>query len=263
MTHDDEEIYFECWGEGETVVLCHGMGGNHMVWYQQVPVLAERYRVVTWDQRGFGRSSNRTGRFGPDESVGDLAAVLDHLGVGAAHVIGQSMGGWAALGWAVTHPSRTLSLVLADTVGGVITDDIRTALASLGESITAGPSPAELDLGSHPAVGSQLTEQDLAKSFLYTQIGGMTAPPPPGAVVEILNSTDHTQGARETRVPVLLIVGSDDDLFPPHLIRQAGEVFPNSQVVEVEGTGHSPYFELPEVWNEVVGDFLDSVSSAS
>ena len=86
-----DRLYYETAGEGEVVVLCHGYGGNHAVWFQQLPSLAERYRVVTWDQRGFGRSSDRTGSAGPDAAAADLAALLDHLGVPRAT--------WSASPW--------------------------------------------------------------------------------------------------------------------------------------------------------------------
>ena len=58
VEHDGERIYFESVGAGDTVVLSHGAGGTHAVWYQQVVVLAQKYRVVTWDQREFGRSTD-------------------------------------------------------------------------------------------------------------------------------------------------------------------------------------------------------------
>ena len=53
FTSENESIYDENYGTRETVILCHGLGGNHTIWYQQVPVLTQRYRVITWDQRGF------------------------------------------------------------------------------------------------------------------------------------------------------------------------------------------------------------------
>ncbi|MGH9028936.1 MAG: alpha/beta fold hydrolase, partial [Acidimicrobiales bacterium] len=61
-----ERIYFESLGEGDPVVLSHGLGGNHGCWWRVAPALAESHRVVTWDQRGFGNSTRRTGRYGPE-----------------------------------------------------------------------------------------------------------------------------------------------------------------------------------------------------
>ena len=73
---DDEQIYFEYWGDAsETVVLGHGLGGSHAVWYQQVAFLVPRYRVVTRDQRGFGRSTAVNGDIGSDPAARDLVRV--------------------------------------------------------------------------------------------------------------------------------------------------------------------------------------------
>src|SRR5262245_1918863 len=95
---EGERIYWECVGTGEpALVLCHGAGGNHAVWYQQVPVFARHRRVITWDHRGFGRSSAHAGPTRPELGVRDLAAVLAAAGAtGAIDLVGQSMGGWTA-----------------------------------------------------------------------------------------------------------------------------------------------------------------------
>lgn len=79
VEHDGEQIYFESIGTGEAVVLSHGSGGTHAVWYQQVVVLAQKYRVVTWDQRGFGRSTDVNKQAGPGPAIEHLKALLDHL----------------------------------------------------------------------------------------------------------------------------------------------------------------------------------------
>src|SRR5690349_1553135 len=120
---DREQIYYEAVGSGDALVLSHGLGGNHAIWYQQVPEFAKHYCVVTWDQRGFGRSTNTANNSGPEAAARDLAAVLDHLKIDRAHLVGQSMGGWAVMGYALAHPERVRSLVLADTLGGIYTPE--------------------------------------------------------------------------------------------------------------------------------------------
>jgi len=254
---DGEQIYFESWGaDGDAVVLSHGMGGNHAIWYQQVPALATEFRVVTWDQRGFGRSTNLTGNPGPVSSAADLAAILDHLEIDMAHQVAQSMGGWAAVGFAVDHPDRTLSLVLADTVGGLFTPAVRQQLADYGELIASSPPPSQLPLGSHPAIGEQLAGEDLARAFLYSQIGAMASPPPPAVITGMLVATDYSDRVAELTAPTLFVVGEHDPIIPPHLIEGVAALVPGSELKVVEGTGHSPYFELPDVWNEIVAAFL-------
>ncbi len=254
---DGERIYFESWGEGlETLVLAHGMGGNHAVWYQQVPALSRLYRVVTWDQRGFGKSSRDNCPIGPVPAVVDLARLLDNLGIDKAHIVGQSMGGWAALGFAIEHPGRTTSLVLADTTAGIFNDRIRGTLADYGKVIASAPTPDEWPLGFHPAVGTQLLVEDLARSFLYGQLGSLTDPPSPLEIVEVLLSTDHTGRIAEVTAPTLFVVGEYDPIFPPGLIEAASAFIAGSRVVVVPDTGHSPYFERSDQWNDIVTRFL-------
>jgi len=253
---DGEQIYFESWGTGDTVVLSHGMGGNHAIWYRQVPILAADYRVVTWDQRGFGRSTNLTNKLGPESSIGDMVRILDHLDIDRTHVIGQSMGGWASLGFALTHPTRTHSLVLADTIGGVFTPEIRQAFIDYGQLIVASPPPDQLPLGMHPAVGDQLAGEDLTQSFLYSQIGGLASPPSPMAITELLLAVDYTTHLDSLMAPVLFVVGENDPIFSPTVIEKAAALVSGSEVSVIYDTGHSPYFERPDLWNDVVGRFL-------
>lgn len=254
---DDCQVYFESWGGGpDTVVLAHGMGGHHAVWYQQVAAFAGAYRVVTWDQRGFGRSSRGSGPIGPEPAATDLARILDHLGVDRTHVIGQSMGGWAALHFAIANPHRAKSLVLADTTAGIFDEKIRATLAEYGSSIAAGPPPDQWPLGYHPAVGEQLGGQNLAQSFLYGQLGSLTNPPSPLEVIELLMAADNTKGAAGLNVPTLFVVGKNDPIFPPSLIEHAASFIPGSRLAVIADTGHSPYFERPDEWNDIVMAFL-------
>lgn len=257
VASEGEQVYFECWGKGEqTVVFGHGMGGSHAVWYQQVASLACEYRVVTWDQRGFGRSSAITGELGPVPAARDLAAVLDHLEISRAHIVGQSMGGWSALGFAIDHPDRALSLVLADTTAGLFTPEIHQVLSEYAQVVAAAPPPDEWPLGFHPAVGTQLLTEDLAQAFLYTQLGSLTDPPAPETIMPLLMSTDHTSRAGEVEAPTLFVVGEKDPIFPPSLIESATRLILGSRLAVVENTGHSPYFERATVWNDIVARFL-------
>src|SRR5438093_1185525 len=101
-----ETIYFEVTGSDDApvVVLTHGAGGSHAAWFQQVPVLAAAgYRVVTWDARGFGRSTFVTGVHGTDASVEDLSTVLDAERIDRVHLVGQSMGGWWVTAFALAR----------------------------------------------------------------------------------------------------------------------------------------------------------------
>jgi pimeloyl-ACP methyl ester carboxylesterase len=253
VEHDGEQIYFESVGTGDPVVLSHGSGGNHAVWYQQVPVLAQHYRVVTWDQRGFGRSTNVKRQADPARAVQDLEALLAHLAITRAHLVGQSMGGWAVMGFALKHPERVRSLVLADTIAGVFTPEAVRA----GESALRRSGPDQLPITQHPGLSDALGARDPAKAFLYRQIGG----PSPAGMREKLYQTSYAlDDIRRIRFPVLLIVGADDQTFPPAAIHSVAAKIRGATVVVLPDAGHSPYFETPDAWNEVVMNFLGSVT---
>src|SRR5439155_21296035 len=107
MVKDGVRLYYEdTGGVGPTILFLHGAGGNHLSWWQQVPVFADEYRCVTVDQRGFGQSPDVPGGPGPAALGTDAVALLDHLGISRAAIITQSMGGLAAVGAAMRAPER-------------------------------------------------------------------------------------------------------------------------------------------------------------
>ena len=256
LEHDGETVYYEVTGEGEPVVLSHGAGGNHAIWFQQVLALARRYKVVTWDQRSFGRTTNRAGVAGPEAFAADLKALLDHLDISRAHFVGQSMGGWTTMRFAIDHAERVRSIVLADTPGGIMTTEVRHDVEQLGADALAA-----LDLAAweHPAIGPTTSREQPVMAFLYRQIGSV-APPRDPAIAARLFEVDYLDEAKQIEVPVLLIVGEEDQLFTPRAIRSVADVLQNAQVLEMPGTGHSPYFEKPDPWNEAVLEFLVGVA---
>ena len=251
LSRDGDEIYFETVGvrDAPVVVLGHGAGGNHAIWYQQVPEFARDYFVITWDQRGFGLSTNHNGHANPRTATADLLAILDHLGVERAHVVGQSLGGWAALGLAVGHTDRVRSLVLADTIGGIaIPEWWKAAVQAQRE----GPF-------NHPALSDRFCRDNPERAHLYLQIGGLKRAPNADQLAVLRGLRDVTFGDDELGgydVPTLFIVGTEDEIFSPATIAAAAARLPGAQVEQIEGAGHSPYFEQPAAWNALVLDFL-------
>ncbi|MCJ0906738.1 alpha/beta fold hydrolase [Rhodococcus sp. ARC_M6] len=252
---DGEQIWYETAGTGPDLILTHGLGGNAAVWYQQVPYFAQNYRVITWDQRGFGRSTNNDGNHGPRAAVSDLREIMDLLNVDRAHIVGQSMGGWAALGTAIESPDRVESVVLACTTGGIPVG----FGPEVNPPVAAGPVTAR-PLGVHPAVGERLLSLDPARAYLYQALGSFGHRPSDAEFFRIL--TNYTYGPSVLAgidVPVLMIAGELDALMTPERIRSAAQFLPKSEVIELAERGHSPYFEDPHAWNQLVADFLAEV----
>lgn len=258
-----EDIYWELTsaGDGDTrpvVVLSHGAGGSHAVWYLQVPVLGQHYRIVTWDSRGFGNSTNRQNVPSPEAAAGDLAVVLDHLEIDRAHLVGQSMGGWHIAAFALSRPARVASLTFADTVGGLWTDELRAAMAEFQSRGGLGGSGPER-IGGHPALWSGTGERDPAQAFLYQALGSFHSPPMDKLGSTIAWTVDHDQIAA-LGVPVLFLAGAHDRIFPPSALAASAARIPGAAWVEIPGAGHSPYFEQPSAWNDAVVSFLGAAA---
>ncbi len=245
-----ETIYYEVTGDGEPLVLSHGAGGNHAIWFEQVAFFSRRYKVITWDQRSFGNSSDDAGRHHPEAFAADLLALLDHLGIDRAHLAGQSMGGWTTARFALDHPERVRSVILADTTGGFATAAARADY----ERLVSGEARTE----AAQWIADGRIDQPAMRSFLYGQISSLNGQRPTD-IGQALFAADYTPRASALTMPVLVIFGSADPLFRAPTLRGIAELFPNGHAVEIAGAGHSPYFYQPAQWNRAVLEFLRGV----
>lgn len=254
VEHDGEKLYYEVIGEGGVpLVLSHGAGGNHAVWFQQVATFAKDRTVVTWDHRGYGRSSDHANRSGPEVAAGDLLAILDHLGIAQADLVGQSMGGWSVVGAVLQRPAIARRVVLADTLGGFVSDAIAAGLAQgRGAPLVAGDR-----LGLHPAIDPGFARRSPELAHLYQSLGRMGSADPEVMLPRLLAVTHQPEEAAGLSMPVLCVVGDRDPLFPPRSIRALAELLPDARVIEIPRAGHSPYFEFPDAWNSAVRWFLE------
>ena len=246
------ELYYEAYGSGPTVVFAHGAGGNHASWYQQVPFFARDYEVVTFDHRGFGNSHDTNG-LGRAAFVNDLEGLIDHLGRERVALVAQSMGGATCMGLTAKRPERVSALVMADTFGGMSLPEPFHTQQQERSAATRGLS--QLDR----VVSRSLPVRDPAKAQLYLDLAsfnsdGVAVMNRPGTPAEPV-SMERVRAASE-RVPMLFLVGDEDALVPPEIIRVASETVHGSQFVVVPGSGHSVYFEQPAIFNHVVHQFL-------
>lgn len=259
-----EDIYWELTSVGSgdqrpVVVLSHGAGGTHAVWYLQVPVLGQHFRVVTWDSRGFGNSTNRTNAPSAEAAAADLGNVLDYLRIDTAHLVGQSMGGWHIAAFAAKQGDRVKSLTFADTVGGLWTDELREALAVF-QSAGGLSGPGRELVGGHPALWFGTAERDPAHAFLYQALGSFHSPPMAELGTTLAWTLDHVAVAA-LGVPVLFVAGEHDAIFPAAALQRSSDQIEAARYVEIADAGHSPYFEQPAAWNEAVLSFLLSAAA--
>ncbi len=242
------EIYYEVHGEGPAVVFAHGRGGNAASWWQQVPRFARQYRVVVFDHRAFGRSRCAPGAFDRARFSDDLLAILDAEGIERSAIVCQSMGGWTGLRTALRHPERVSCLVLSNTPAGIDTPQVAHALQRTRQQF------AEQGVG-RAAVAVDFPARAPERAYLYAQIGSLNVNLPE----DLYNSGDTTApGALASlKPPTLFITSENDRLFSPRLIESLAGLVPGARFVELPEAGHSPYFETPEVFNDLVAEFLD------
>jgi pimeloyl-ACP methyl ester carboxylesterase len=250
---DGERIYYEITGSGTPLVLCHGLGGNHAIWWRQLDRFAAHHTVVTWDQRGFGNSSCAGGDFGPAPARRDLAALLDAVDPGPVHLVGQSLGGWVALGFALAHPERVRSLVLSTTLAGAAGEETDRFLFG-GHPPTPGRAP-DTPVRSrrrHPVLSQRFCAEERDLAVLYNQISSFGAKPPAPAVVAQLRADTFPAAALAAlAAPTLLVGATDDGYCPPAVMRRVAAAIPGAEFAELPG-GHSAYYETPDAWNDVV-----------
>jgi len=254
-------LHYEVTGSGPAVVFAHGLGGNHLSWWQQVTHFAPHYTCVAFAHRGFAPSDPIAG--GPDAADyrGDLEALIDHLKFSDVRLVGQSMGGWTMLEYAIAHPQRVKALVLSSTSGTI---DRRGADPSGGKDYDAWSAQAEaaikagLARGIHPAMGAGGAGRSPALHLLYKSIDEMAGALDKEKVRATLRRTAKRtlDELKDFTVPTLLIAGADDVVFPPFLASAIAAKLPCAEVHTLPDCSHSPYFEHAARFNSLVAAFL-------
>jgi pimeloyl-ACP methyl ester carboxylesterase len=255
-------LYYEVTGSGPALVFAHGLGGNHLSWWQQVAHFAPHYTCVAFAHRGFAPSDAIAGGPDPADYAGDLAALIDHLGFADVRLVGQSMGGWAVLEYAIAHAARVKALVLSSTAG---TLDRRQCDPSGGAEYDAWAKKAQsavadgIARGIHPAVGAGAAERSPTLHLLYRSIDEMAGSLDKEKIRAGLGRTATRRLAdlKDFPVPTLLIGGADDVVFPAFLARPIADRLSHAEAHIIPDCGHSPYFEQAAFFNRLLETFLD------
>ncbi len=248
-------LYYERTGAGRPLLFLHGLGGNHLSWWQQVPYFMRWYECITLDQRGFGLSPDPDDLFNRAHAS-DLARLLDHLKIEKAVLVGQSMGGWTIVGCALERPERVEALVMCDTPGGIFPPGV-----SLERPRVAVPVEEIPPIGSMPTYASDYFARKPEFAFLYDELRILGARPPADALERIRTLRYDLDAVRaRLKMPVLCLVGEQDELIPPRMVRAVVDLLPKGRMASVPDCGHSIYFEQAPVFNQLVRDFLGEIS---
>jgi len=270
VTDDDVRLHYEESGSGACLLFVHEFAGDHRSWEPQVRHFARRYRCVTYAARGYPPSEvpSDPEAYSQARAVADAIAVLDHLAVDRAHVVGLSMGGFCTLHLGLRHPERALSLVVAGGGYGAQperqasfraeSDAAANAFQTEGservaERYAVGPARVQFQnkdrrgweefrsqLAGHSALGSALTMRGVQ-----------------GRRPSLYALTDEL---RALTVPTLIVVGDEDEgsLDPSLMLKRT---IPSSALLVLPATGHTCNLEEPGMFNAAVADFLATVEA--
>ena len=269
-TNDQVKLYYEDSGAGRPILFIHEFSGDYRAWELQVRYFARRYRCITYNARGYPPSEVPTSvdKYSQRRAVDDAVGVLDHLKIGKAHIVGLSMGGFAALNFGIHYPERAFSLVIGAAGMGAEPDkaaqfrqEVEVAAgrwetegaAKFAPVYGSGPGREQLEMkdprGFKEFIG-QLSEHSATGAALTLRGVQARRPSPFDLVAEL----------EKMIVPTLVIHGDEDrsclgtGAFLKRTIPSAGlMVFPK--------TGHTINLEEPALFNFAVLDFITQVDS--
>lgn len=258
------DLNYEVTGQGNTVVLLHGYTGSSQEWANQIPVLSPKYRVVTLDYRGHGKSAapSREKEYSVPIFANDVFALLRRLDIKKVCLVGHSLGGFTALEFALEHPDMLAALVLVDTSSGEFARpsgyaQLRPKIDELARSqgmeaafeYDAVNNPMRIErFQKHPELKEIMRQKALMTSvegYIYASKAiGKWAP--------------LTSRLSEIKVPALIYWGDEDSPFAEAVQILKGGIA-DSALVTVKGVGHSPHEEAPDVFNEALLKFLGRI----
>lgn len=250
------KLYYETAGHGRAIIFIHGFTLDTRMWDAQFEPLAQQFQVIRYDMRGFGQSAVPTGE--PYSHVEDLRALLDHLHIQQAYLVGLSKGGAVALDFALTHPGRVLSLVLIDTVlGGFAWSAEGAARDGLvwQRAREGGMAAAKESWLTHPLFAPAMRQPEVA-ACLEQMIGDYSGWHFVNKNPEMGLERPSASRLSELTMPVLAIVGELDLPDFRRITDLISEQVPQAHRVVVPGVGHMANMEAPEAVLQVIMEFL-------
>ncbi|MEV7971215.1 alpha/beta fold hydrolase [Sphaerisporangium sp. NPDC088356] len=248
-------------GQGAPLVLVHGHPFDRSMWAPQVAALAgPRLRVIAPDLRGYGESTVVPGKTPLETFARDVAALLDHLGVGEVVIGGLSMGGQIVMEFHRLFPGRVRGLLLADTFAQAETGEGRKLRAAQADRLLReGMGPyAEEVLPKMVAPYNIEALPDVAAHVL----GMMRSAPPEGAAAALRGRAerpDYGDLLPEIAVPALVVAGRDDEFTPVADAEFMRRRIPGATLAVVDGAAHMPNLERPAEFDSALRGLLAAV----
>ena len=248
------KIAFDRVGEGPPLVLAHGAADDGRAWRPQVAALAEDFTVVAWDEPGAGRSSDLPADFRLSDYADCLAALIEQLALGPAHVGGLSWGGTVVQELYRHHPQLVRTLILVDTYAGwkgsLPEDEVQRRVAAARRMLAAPPEAFD------PAFGGLFAGAPPPEVLpLLEAMASAARPATLRTQLPLMAEADHRDLLPRIATPTLLIWGALDARSPLSVARAFEQAIPGATLVVIPGCGHVSNLEKPAQFNDAVRDF--------
>ena len=250
-------------GQGEPLILIMGYSGDRKGWIFQRRAFRERYRVVTFDNRGVGKTSKPDGAYSMKMMADDTVGLMEHLGIEKAHILGVSMGGMIAQEIAINYPERVDKLILGCTFAGRNRESGISPLfpeaLGLEEGFTDDDLRALPILKVVQALYSYGFNRCLYRTFIVplarlyarrSSVAGLTGQ------LEALLAHDTFDRLDVISAPTMVITGTEDRIVTPGSSEDLASGIPNARLVKIEGGSHAFFIEMRGVFNREVLAFL-------
>ncbi len=266
QTADGITLYYEETGTGSPIMFVHEFGGDQRSWHRQVPALSQSFRCITYCARGFLPSDvpNDRSRYGQAQSTSDLLALMDHLGIEQAHLVGTSMGSFTSLDFALKYPDRVTSLTLVGNSSGPRdeAEQIRYRQDWVGHEIRLredqGGDGAVAVLEADPAYQSFQKNDPQGWATYAKNLRGQS---PEGAVhvLSTLHWNRRSLFDEQTRLkalskPVLLVTGDEDYYLVGETNDFLRRTLPDAKWHQFSGTGHLVNIERAAEFNSLLAE---------
>ena len=248
VLRDGVAVYYEVHGTGPAILLTHGFAATGRMWSPQLDMLKRNFSVIVWDIRGHGRSDSPASpaAYTQAETLGDMVAILDALGVSKAIIGGHSLGGYMSQAFHAQYRARVAALLLCGCGPGFRKDAPREAWNAM-----ANRSGDELERGGLAYLRNRGTEVDPSD---HKSVAGLI-----NAARRILTQKDSVviDSAPSIAVPTFIAVGANDENFLAGA-QYLAEKISGAQRHVFQGAGHTPNCEVPDAFNAALGAFLES-----
>jgi 2-succinyl-6-hydroxy-2,4-cyclohexadiene-1-carboxylate synthase len=258
------KIYYEQTGDGEAIVFLHGYTGSGRDWANQIPVVSKKFKTITVDHRGHGKSDAppEEDKYLIDIFSEDYYALLTKLGISKCCLVGHSMGGFTALQFVLDHPEIVKALVLVDTSSGEwdVVPGYAELRAKLDEIARAEGTEAafEYDCANNPARIERFTKHPELKEVARQRVKNTSV----DGYIYVAGSFGKwkpvTDRLNEINVPTLIFWGDEDLGFekPSKILR---DNIKGAELITAHGAGHSPHEEAPDFFNDILSSFLSEI----